>query len=169
MDAVVAKMQQMETTITDMAGRIDAYVNKMDGMMTTIENNNISVKGTFDTKMGEMLTNMNRSIADAAGIQQAQLQALQTGFGDKVAGLEAKLQIASDYMAGAETAYIGTEQAQDDNKNKIATMEQEVIRIAAESADFKKQYSLRSRSSKWELNKETTMATETTRRTSTSR
>ena len=44
MDAVVAKMQQMETTITDMAGRIDAYVNKMDGMMTTIENNDINVK-----------------------------------------------------------------------------------------------------------------------------
>ena len=42
-------------------------------------------------------------------------------------------------MAGAETAYIVTEQAQEDNKNKVATMEQEVIRMAAESADFKKQ------------------------------
>ena len=91
--------------------------------MTTIENNDINVKGTFETKMGEMLASMNRAIADAAGIQQAQLQALRTEFGDKVVGLEAKLQIASDYMAGAETAYIRTEQAQDDHKNKIATME----------------------------------------------
>ena len=139
MDNVVAKMQQMESTITDMAGRIDAYVNRMDGMMTTIENNDINVKGTFDTKMGEMLASMNRAIADAAGIQQAQLQVLQTDYGNKLVSLEAKLQIASDYVAGAETAYIGMEQQQDINKNQIAAMEQEVTRIATESAEFEKQ------------------------------
>ena len=51
MDTVVAKMQLMETTITNKAGRIDAYVNKIDGMMTSIENSAINVKGTFETRM----------------------------------------------------------------------------------------------------------------------
>ena len=83
MDNVVARMQQMEATITDMAGCIDAYVNRVDGMMTTIEDNNINVKGAFDMKMGEILAIMNRAIAGAAGIQQAQLQALQTEFESK--------------------------------------------------------------------------------------
>ena len=118
MDTVVAKMQLMETTITDMAGRIDAYVNKMDGMMTTIENNDINVKGTFDTKMGEMLATMNQAIADAAGIQHAQLQALRTEIGNNIVGLEGKLQTASDFISGAEAAYTGTEQVQEDHKNK---------------------------------------------------
>ena len=68
MDTVVAKMQLMETTITDMAGRIDAYVNKMDGMMTTIENNDINVKGTFDTKMGEMLDSNETGHRGRSGI-----------------------------------------------------------------------------------------------------
>ena len=140
MDTVVAKMQLMETTITDMAGRIDAYVNKMDGMMTTIENNDINVKGTFDTKMGEMLATINQAIADATGIQHAQLQALRTEFGNNIVGLEGKLQTASGFISGAETAYIGMDQVQEDHKNKILAMEQEVIRIATESADFKSKW-----------------------------
>ena len=138
MDAAVVRMQHMETTITDMAGRIDAYVNRVDVMMDTIAKNDINVKGIFDVRMGEMLSNTNKAIVDAAGIQQAQLQALQTEFGSKVAAMESRLQIASDYVAGAETAYIGMEQQQDINRNMIAAMEQEVKRITAESADFKR-------------------------------
>ena len=76
---------------------------------------------------------------DAAGIQQAQLQALQTEFGSKVAATESRLQIAIDFGAGAETAFIGMEQQQDINRNMISAMEQEVNRITAESAEFKKQ------------------------------
>ena len=107
--------------------------------MSTIESNDLNVKGSFDTKIGEMLANMNRAIADAAGIQQAQLQAMQTEYGNKLASVESRLQVASDYVAGAETAYIGMEQQQDINKNMIAAMEQEVIRISMESAEFEKQ------------------------------
>ena len=68
-DNVVAKMQLMESTITKMAGRSDAYVNRVDVMMNTIESNDLNIKGAFDTKIGEMVANMNRAIADAAGIQ----------------------------------------------------------------------------------------------------
>ena len=55
MDNVVAKMQPLDSTITEMAGRIDAYVNRVDGMMTTIESNDLNVKGAFDTKWEKCL------------------------------------------------------------------------------------------------------------------
>lgn len=138
MDTVAAKVQLMGTTITDMAGWIDAYVNKMDGMMITIGNNDINVK-EFDTKMGEMLATMNQAVADAAGIQHAQLQALRAEVGNNIVGTDGNLQTASDLVTGVETAYIGTEQVQEYHKNKISAVEQEVIRISTEAADFKKQ------------------------------
>ena len=137
MDAAVVRIQQMETTITDMAGRMTAYVNRVDVMMDTIEKNDINVKGMFEARMGEMMSSNNKAIVDAAGIQQAQLQALQTEFGSKVAAMESRLQITIDFGAGAETAYIGMEQQQDINRNMI--MEQEVNRITTESSEFKKQ------------------------------
>ena len=55
MDAAVLRIQQMETTITEMAGRMTAYVARVDVMMDTIEKNDINVKGMFDARMGEMM------------------------------------------------------------------------------------------------------------------
>ena len=52
METLQAKIQLMESTIMDVAGQIDAYATKMDGMMVTIENNDINVKGTFETMRG---------------------------------------------------------------------------------------------------------------------
>ena len=86
-----------------------------------------------------MLATMNQAIADAAGIQDAQLQALRTEFRNNIVGLEGKLQTASGLIIGAETAYIGMYQVQEGRKNKILAMEQEMIRISTDSADFKKQ------------------------------
>ena len=138
METIAAKIQLMESTITDMAGRIDVYVTKMDGMMVTIENNDINVKGTFETRMGELLATTNQTIADTAGISNAQLQALRQEVGSNLVGIDGRLQSASDQIAGAETAYIGMEQIQEDHKNHIAAMEQEVLRIATETSDFRK-------------------------------
>ena len=84
METIAAKIQLMESTITDMAGRIDAYVTKMNGMMGAIEINEINMKGSFDTKMGELLATTNQTIADAAGVSNAQLQALRQEVGSNI-------------------------------------------------------------------------------------
>ena len=47
MESLQAKQLMMEATITDMAAKIDAYVQKMTGMMATVENNDANVKGTI--------------------------------------------------------------------------------------------------------------------------
>ena len=109
-----AKIQLMESTIMDRAGRIDAYVTQMSGMMGTIENNDINMKRTFDTKMGELLATTNQPISGAAGLSNAQLQALRQEVGSNI-------------------AYIGLEQIQEQHKTHITAMEQEVLRIATET------------------------------------
>ena len=63
MESVKAKQQLMEATITDMAGKIDAYVQRMIGMMTTVENNDPSVKGTTETKILELQATTNQTTA----------------------------------------------------------------------------------------------------------
>ena len=139
MESLATKMQQMEATITDMATKMNAYVNSVDGMMTTIENNDISVKGSLEAKMTELQTTMSKAIADAAGIQHGQLQVLRTEVGNNLVVMDGKLQAASDLITGAETACIGSEQVQEDLKNKMLAMEQEVIRMETVSSEFKKQ------------------------------
>ena len=80
MDAAVLRIQQMETTITDMAGRMTAYVARVDVMMDTIEKNDINVKGMFDARMGEMMSSTNRAIVDAAGIPTSTTTSTSNGI-----------------------------------------------------------------------------------------
>ena len=77
MESLQAKQLLMEATITDMAGKIDAYVQRMTGMMATVENNDINVKGTIETKMMELKATANQTITDAAAISNAHLVAHQ--------------------------------------------------------------------------------------------
>ena len=77
LDAVQAKMQMMEATMNDMAMKIDAYVLRVNGMMTTIEDNDKNVKGTIETKLTEIQAATHEEITDEAGISNAQLQAHQ--------------------------------------------------------------------------------------------
>ena len=116
MDAAVVRIQQMETTITDMAGRMTAYVNRVDVMMDTIEKNDINVKGMFDARMGEMMSSTNKAIVDAAGIQQAQLQALQTEFGSKVAAMSIHWNGTTTRHQQEHDGCNGTRRQQDHNR-----------------------------------------------------
>ena len=146
MEALILRIQGMEATIADMATKMNAYVIKTDGMMIAVENNDAafkvtveSVKGTLETKISELQSSASKSITDAAGIQQAQLQVLSSDVSTSISGIDAKLQFVNDQITKAETAWIGTEQAQEDQKSRTTAMETEVIRMAAEHAEFKKQ------------------------------
>ena len=50
MESLQAKQLMMEATITDMAAKIDAYVQKMTGMMATVENIMLMSKGPLRPK-----------------------------------------------------------------------------------------------------------------------
>ena len=146
MDALALRIQGMEATITDMAAKMNAYVMKTDGMMTAVETNDTALKttieavrGTLETQISELQSSATKSITDAAGIQQAQLQVLSSDVSTSINGIDAKLKVANDLITAAETAWIGTEQTQEDQKNRMIAMETEVIRMSAESAEFKKQ------------------------------
>ena len=135
----------MEATITDMASKIDAYVKKMDGMMSTIEDNDARVKGSMETtkgtleaRMTELQTTMSKAIVDAAGIQQAQLQVLSSEASTNIIGMDFKFKTVNDLITAAETAWIGSEQTQEDQKNRMIAMETDVIKMAMEAAEFKK-------------------------------
>ena len=146
MESLTTRMQVVEATITDMASKIDAYVKKMDGMMSTIEDNDARVKGSMEgnkgileARMTEFQTTMSKAIVDAAGIQQAQLQVLSSEASTNIIGMDFKFKTVNDLITAAETAWIGSEQTQEDQMNRIIAIEQEVIRMATESTDFKKQ------------------------------
>ena len=146
MDALALRIQAMEAIVTDMATKMNAYVTKTDGMMTVVETNDTAlkatieaVKGTLDTKISELQASATKTITDAAGIQQAQLQLLSSDFSTSISGMDAKLQFVNDQITKAETAFTGTEQAQEDQRSRTTAMETEVIRMAAEHAEFKKQ------------------------------
>ena len=146
MEALALRIQGMEATIADMATKMNAYVMKTDGMMIAVENNDTafkatveSAKGTLETKISELQSSASKSITDAAGIQQAQLQELSSEVSASINGIDAKLEVANDLITAAETAWIGTEQTQEDQKNRMIAMETEVLRMSLESAEFKKQ------------------------------
>ena len=158
MEALTLRMNGMEATIADMVTKMNAYVIKTDGMMTAVETNDTAlkttveaVKGTLETKITELQSSANQAIVDAAGIQQGQLQALNVEMSASVNGIEAKLRNANDLVTKLETAWIGSEHAQEDQKNRMIAMEQEVIKMAMESAEFKKQAESEIRRMKMEM------------------
>ena len=103
--------------------KMNAYVTKTDGMMTVVETNDTALKatieaakGTLDTQISELQASATKTITDAAGIQQAQLQLLSSEFSTSISGMDAKLQFVNDQITKAETAWIGSEQAQEDRR-----------------------------------------------------
>ena len=123
----------------------ECIVIKTDGMMTAVETNDTAlkttieaVKGTLETKISELQSYAIKTITDVTGIQQAQLQALTSDVSTSISGIDAKLKVANDLITAAETAWIGTEQTQEDQKNRMTAVETEVIRMSVEFAEFKK-------------------------------
>ena len=158
MEALTLRMNGMETTIADMMIKMNAYVIKTDGMMTAVETNDNAlkttvevVKGTLETKILELQSSANQAIIDAAGIQQGQLQTLNVEMSASVNGIDTKIRNTNDLVTKLETAWIGSEQAQEDQKNRMIAMEQEVIKMAMESAEFKKQAESEIRRMKMEM------------------
>ena len=121
-----------------MAAKIDAYVQRITGMMATVENNDANVKGTTETKMMELRATTNQTITDAAAISNAQLIAHQAEMTNYLNGVNSKLQASDTQAARTETAYIHMEQFHQAQEVRTQQMEQEAKYQKTEAEDFRK-------------------------------
>ena len=101
-----------------MATKTNAYVVKMDGMMTTVENNGSalkssfeSVKGAIDAELQEMQAVTRKEITDSMTTANAQMEVIEQEVGQRVMNMESKIQLTDVQIAKTDADNITMQQA----------------------------------------------------------
>ena len=116
MEHIFPRIQTLETSFTDMASRIDAYVQRMTAMMNTVEEHDKTVKGTIET----MQNAIRKEVMDSATIAIAQVEAIKQEVGQRITTTGSRVQATDVQVTRSETDSIAMQQ-------QINSMEQEVF------------------------------------------